>query len=57
MIHGTEDPLVRVEAGRDTAGCISGCELVEIEGMGHTIPPGLEEQIADTIDRTASRAR
>lgn len=57
VIHGTDDPLVRIEAGRDTAACIPDCELVEIEGMGHSIPPQLEEQIAAAIVRTAVRAR
>ena len=40
VIHGAEDPLVPVEAGRDTARHIAGAQLMVIEGMGHDLPPG-----------------
>ncbi len=38
VIHGDEDPLVSLEAGKDTAEAIQGSELLIIEGMGHEIP-------------------
>jgi pimeloyl-ACP methyl ester carboxylesterase len=38
VIHGTIDPLVRVEAGKDTAASIPGAKLLLIEGMGHALP-------------------
>ena len=38
VIHGLEDPLVRVEAGRDTAQSIPGAQLMLLEGVGHTLP-------------------
>lgn len=38
VIHGTDDPLVRVECGKDTAEAIPGAELMIIEGMGHDLP-------------------
>ena len=40
VIHGAEDPLVPVEAGRDTARHIAGAKLTVIEGMGHDLPHG-----------------
>ena len=40
VIHGTDDPLVLVEGGKDTAKAIPGSELMLIEGMGHDIPHG-----------------
>ena len=40
VIHGTDDPLVPVEAGRDTAKVIPGAQLMLIEGMGHDLPHG-----------------
>ena len=49
VIHGTDDPLVPVEGGRDTAASIPGAKLLEIEGMGHDLPLELVEQIADAI--------
>lgn len=38
VIHGTIDPLVRVEAGKDTAASIPGAKLLLIDGMGHALP-------------------
>lgn len=40
VIHGSDDPLVPLECGRDTADAIPGAELLIIEGMGHELPPG-----------------
>jgi pimeloyl-ACP methyl ester carboxylesterase len=40
VIHGTEDPLVPVEGGKDTAKAIKGAQLILIKGMGHDIPHG-----------------
>ncbi len=49
VIHGTVDPLVRPEAGRDTAESIPGAKLVMIERMGHAVPRALWPQIVDAI--------
>jgi pimeloyl-ACP methyl ester carboxylesterase len=38
VIHGTDDPLMPVEAGKDTAKAIPGAQLMLIEGMGHDLP-------------------
>jgi len=40
IIHGDADPLVSVEAGRETAKAVPGAELKIIEGMGHDLPHG-----------------
>jgi pimeloyl-ACP methyl ester carboxylesterase len=40
VIHGTADPLVPVEGGKETAAAIPGAELILIEGMGHDLPYG-----------------
>lgn len=40
VIHGTDDPLVSVEGGKETAAVIPGAELILIEGMGHDLPHG-----------------
>jgi len=57
VMHGDEDPLVRVEGGRDTAACIPGADLEIIPGMGHDIPPVLYDTIVDGICRTIARAK
>jgi pimeloyl-ACP methyl ester carboxylesterase len=40
VIHGTDDPLLPIEAGIDLADAIKGSELKIIEGMGHDLPHG-----------------
>lgn len=40
VVHGTDDPLVPVEGGKDTARAIPGAQLMLIEGMGHDLPHG-----------------
>jgi pimeloyl-ACP methyl ester carboxylesterase len=49
VIHGTVDPLVRPEAGKDTANSIPGAKLVMVEGMGHAIPIPMWPQIIGAI--------
>jgi pimeloyl-ACP methyl ester carboxylesterase len=52
VIHGADDPLVSVEAGKDTAEAIPGAELIIIDGMGHDLPHegiGAWPQIVDAI--------
>jgi pimeloyl-ACP methyl ester carboxylesterase len=50
VIHGDADPLVPVEAGKDTAEAVPGAKLKIIEGMGHDLPHGeLWAQIAKDI--------
>lgn len=50
VVHGVQDPLVPVEGGRDTAANIPGCELVEIDGMGHNMPPEIHDRIIDAME-------
>ncbi len=61
VLHGTDDPLVRVEGGRDTAKSIKGARIVEIEGWGHDMPaalmPRLEEEIANHCAAAEGRAQ
>jgi pimeloyl-ACP methyl ester carboxylesterase len=49
VIHGADDPLVRVAGGRDTAANIRGARLKIIPGMGHDFPPALMAGIAVMI--------
>ena len=57
VIHGADDPLVPIEAGRDTAANIAGAELIEIPGMGHDLPAPLHSRIVDAIESVAKGAR
>jgi pimeloyl-ACP methyl ester carboxylesterase len=55
VVHGAADPLVPVEAGRDTAANIRGARLVEIPGMGHNLPVELIPQMVAAIESVALR--
>jgi pimeloyl-ACP methyl ester carboxylesterase len=58
VIHGSDDPLVPVECGIDTARHIRGAQLEILEGMGHDIPPPLVETITSLIaDHASSSAQ
>ncbi len=55
VLHGEDDPLVKVEGGRATAAAIPGAKLVTIPGWGHDLPVPLIDQIAGEIaEHTAS---
>jgi pimeloyl-ACP methyl ester carboxylesterase len=56
VIHGTVDPLVRPEGGKDTAAAIPGAKLLMIEGMGHALPVAMWPQVIDAIDKHAHAA-
>lgn len=49
VLHGSADPLVTPEAGRDVARNVPNARFVLIEGMGHGISPAFATQVADLI--------
>ncbi|GMM93653.1 alpha/beta fold hydrolase [Qipengyuania sp. MTN3-11] len=49
VLHGEDDPLVKVDAGRDTAASIPGAKLRTIPGWGHDLPAELVDDLADAI--------
>lgn len=49
VIHGTDDPLILPACGRDTAISIPGAVYLPIDGMGHDLPPELDERIIGAI--------
>ncbi|MCE9521909.1 MAG: alpha/beta fold hydrolase [Alphaproteobacteria bacterium] len=59
VIHGTDDPLVSVEGGKDTAACIPGARLKLVAGMGHDftskLVPVYLREIADFVAEVDSR--
>ena len=56
VIHGTDDPLVPVSGGEDTANCIPNAKLELIDGWGHTLPRVLWQPIVDMITSHAVAA-
>jgi len=53
VIHGTADPLVPVEGGRAIAAAVPGARLIEIEGMGHALPPAVWDEVVEEIEKHA----
>lgn len=53
VIHGADDPLVPAEGGRDTAASIPDARLVEIPGMGHTLPPAVIPTVVAAFESVA----
>lgn len=49
VVHGSADTLITPSGGRHTAEVIPGARYVEIEGMGHDLPPGLWPRIVDEV--------
>jgi pimeloyl-ACP methyl ester carboxylesterase len=55
VLHGEDDPLVAVRAGRATAEAIPGAELRIVPGLGHDVPPGFYNEFVDAIVAAARR--
>jgi len=55
VIHGTADPLLPPEHGRDTAERIPEAELMLVEGMGHDVPEALVPEILRAVVRHLRR--
>jgi len=49
VIHGREDPLNHVEAGKDIATAIPGAELLILDGMGHSFPREVIPHIVNAL--------
>ena len=56
VLHGADDPLVPVEAGRHTAALIPGASLTVIPGMGHDIATGLIPVLVEAIAAHCKKA-
>ncbi len=57
VIHGTDDPLVLVEGGRDTAKAIPEAQLMLINGIGHDLPHGgAWPQIVEAVSAHTQKA-
>jgi pimeloyl-ACP methyl ester carboxylesterase len=55
VIHGRDDPLVRLAGGVDTAENVPGAKLEIIDGMGHNLPRELWPRLVDLIAKHAGR--
>jgi pimeloyl-ACP methyl ester carboxylesterase len=51
VLHGSDDPLVPLAGGKDTAANIPGARLRIVPGMGHFLPEALVPLLVDEIAR------
>jgi pimeloyl-ACP methyl ester carboxylesterase len=56
VLHGGQDPIINVKAGRATAAAIPGARLVIYPEMGHDLPRELWPSILDEIAALAAHA-
>jgi pimeloyl-ACP methyl ester carboxylesterase len=57
VIHGSDDPLVAVEAGKDIATIVPNARFELIAGMGHSLPEPLLDKLADRIVANARKSK
>jgi pimeloyl-ACP methyl ester carboxylesterase len=55
VIHGTADPVFRIEHGETVAATVPGARLVKLAGGGHELHPGHWDEIVRTIIEHTSR--
>ncbi len=56
VLHGDQDPILRVSAARATASAIHGARLVVFPGVGHDLPAPLWPDIAREVRDLANQA-
>ena len=56
VLHGSDDALIDVSGGEATAAAIPDAELLVIDGMGHDLPLGALDRIADALVGNFDRA-
>jgi pimeloyl-ACP methyl ester carboxylesterase len=61
VLHGAEDPIIPVDAGKDTAASIPGAQLVIVPGMAHdftaALVPVYVKTIGDFVSSVESNAK
>jgi pimeloyl-ACP methyl ester carboxylesterase len=56
VVHGADDPLVKLAGGEDIARHVPEAWLLTIHGMGHDLPDTLADVLASTVAANARRA-
>lgn len=49
VLHGSADQLIDPDGGRHTAEVIPGARYVEIEGLGHDLPPAMWSRLVQEV--------
>jgi pimeloyl-ACP methyl ester carboxylesterase len=56
VLHGSQDPMLRLRNGRAVAAAIPGARFVVIDGMGHDLPEPVWRPIVETVTENFARA-
>ena len=56
VIHGEADPLVTPSGGEATAAAIPGAKLKMVPGMGHDLPPDLQDEFVRDMSALFQKA-
>jgi pimeloyl-ACP methyl ester carboxylesterase len=57
VIHGSEDPMMRIRNGRNLARIIGGARFVVVDGMGHDLPAPVWRPVVDALVENFGLAR
>ena len=57
VLHGSQDPLLRVSAARDIAAAIAGARLCTVPGVGHFLARDVWVTYADELRALADQAK
>ncbi|ADG96708.1 alpha/beta hydrolase fold protein [Segniliparus rotundus DSM 44985] len=57
IIHGSDDPVIRVSCGESLARLIPGAKLNVVDGMGHTLPLVLLDFFVEELTANFARAQ
>jgi pimeloyl-ACP methyl ester carboxylesterase len=57
LLVGDADRPVLIEANREMAARIPGCELIEVPGVDHLPPLRVPERVLQMIDDTLARIK
>jgi pimeloyl-ACP methyl ester carboxylesterase len=49
VLHGSADTLIDASAGRHTAACLRDATCLEIDGLGHDLPPGFWDRLVSEV--------
>jgi pimeloyl-ACP methyl ester carboxylesterase len=56
VIHGLDDPLVAAQHGRAVAEAIPGARFVGIQGLGHSLPDAVVDEVVASMVEVAALA-
>jgi pimeloyl-ACP methyl ester carboxylesterase len=61
VLHGEQDPILRVTAARATARAVDGARLVTFPGVGHDLPaalwPTIAREVRELVDTVSASPR